>query len=365
MPDSSGFAVINFGDTPPTVVMMPGPAGVMATGDNMVDCYGKLAAVGSYAGDSVTLFDIASPAAPVKIGTVEGINFQIGSISTDGSYVLVGEMERSSVALIDISDPAWPQILSYYDCAGQLNIITNVALRSPTAVVSGHNRALVLGCKNRRVGPADTITYDATGPSDFDGTTAAVASDHGIRAYAVFGSSNVPRGWDTTDLPVLPVGATSVAVAEIPGGGYFVAAGGIGSFTVFAYPPNSPSASIETPLQPGMSSMGTAVKFLNNPAIAPYLAVANLTESDGVFVSVYLIQVETGLPQTVISFVTPIPVAQVAAMTTEGYLRPPLPTLGITAFKPPGWLEKISRHRRLLVPGWLEKILQHRRLPIR
>ncbi len=336
------FAVINFGNTPPTVVMTLG-----FKSGNVVDCYGTLAAVGEYAGSSVALFDISVPASPVKTGTAVETSFQIGSISTDGSYVLVGEMEGSRVALIDISNPARPYVLSVSDCAPNLNIISNVAFRSPTAVVSGDNRAVVLDFKNPRVGAvAVPITYNATGPSDFDGTTAAVAFFGGIYAYAVSGNT-------TTELTQVPYreSAASVAVAEIPGGGYFVAAGGMGSFTVFAYPPNSPSGSITTSLQAGMSSTGTAVKFLNNPAIAPFLAVANLTAS-GVFVSSYLIQVETGGPQgPVISFFTPIPVAQVPLPTA--YVPTLSITLGITAFTPRRrywWFQWI--------PGWLEKILQ-------
>jgi hypothetical protein len=44
-----------------------------------------------------------------------------------------------------------------------------------------------------------------------------------------------------------------------------------------------------------MTSNETAVKFLNNPEIAPVLALANVTPS-GVSVSTYLMQAETGLP---------------------------------------------------------------------
>jgi hypothetical protein len=133
-----------------------------------------------------------------------------------------------------------------------------------------------------------------------------------------------------TELTVVPYteATGSVAVAEIPAGGYFVAASGVESFTVFAYPPGFPSGSIETSLTSDISSPGIAVKFLNNPAIAPFLAVANVTAS-GVFVSYYFIQLETGGPKgAVISFFTPIPVVQVALSTAY------VPTLGITAFTP-------------------------------
>ena len=348
-PGSPEFAVINFGNTPPTVVMTPG-----FDNGNVVDCYGTLAAVAENSGYSVALFDISAPASPVQTGTVQ-TGFQIGSISIYGSYVLTGELSGSRVSLIDISNPASPYVLSVSDCAPQLNIISSVALRSPTltnvaprltAVVSGNNNSVVLYFEDPPVGAVPApLLYNAW-PSDFDGWTAAVANapiaPGGIQTYAV--SGNIAH-----ELNLVPYreATGSVAVAEIPAGGYFVAASGAaGSFTVFAYPPDFPSGSIKTSLQADISSPGTAVKFLNNPAIAPFLAVANVTASD-VFVSYYFIQLQTGPQGTVISFFTPIPVAQVALATAY------LPTLGITAFTPRWRFWPIPWP----IPGWLWKIL--------
>src|SRR5579862_8845406 len=142
-PGSSKFAVVNFSNTPPSIVMTPG-----FSSGNVVDCYGTLAAVGEYGGNSVAIFDISTPASPVQIGTVtgtteSGFGWQIGSISTDGAYVLVGELSGSRVAMIDVSSPASPYLVSVSDCAPSLNIISSVALRSPTAVVSGDNAAVI------------------------------------------------------------------------------------------------------------------------------------------------------------------------------------------------------------------------------
>ena len=325
-PGNSDFAVINFSTTPPTVVMAPG-----FDGGNVVDCYGTVAAVAGYSGVSVALFDISWPETPVQTATLE-TGFQIGSISIYGSYVLTGEFNGSRVSLIDISDPANPYVLSVSDCAPSLNIISSVALRSPTftgdapkltAVVSGDNNSVILYFGDSTAGTvAAPLLYNAW-PSDFDGWTAAVANaGGGIHTYAVAGN-------DATQLPVVPYTylTGSVAVAEIPSGGYYVAAGSQSEFTVFGYPQNYPSGSIKTVLPGDISSTGTAVKFLNNPAIAPFLTVANVIES-GVFVYFYFLQVETGGPKTVVSFFTPILETQVALST--GYL----PTLGITAFTP-------------------------------
>jgi hypothetical protein len=106
-------------------------------------------------------------------------------------------------------------------------------------------------------------------------------------------------------------------------------------------------ASIETSLSNQTNSV-TVVKFLNNPAIAPYLAVANNVES-GLSVSTYLIQVTTGL-NTNVSFFMPILSVPVPLATAS------LPTIGITAFTPawrfpawwpggwwPGWLAELLR----------------------
>jgi hypothetical protein len=337
-PGNPQFAVINFSNTPPTVVMQPG-----FQNGNVVDCYGTLAAVGALSGLEVALFDISVPASPVQTGSVQ-TGFQIGSISIGGSYVLTGELNGSRVSLIDISNPASPEVISVSDCAPTLNIISSVALRMPIAVVSGDNNAVSLDFADPAVGSLPgSILYNASGASDYDGSTAAVASGPDIFTYA-FSSSGITQLAQVT----VTGGFGSVAVAEIPAGGYLVAAGGVGSFTVYAYPSDNVSGKTATTLHNGVPSNGTTVKFLNNPAIAPFLAVANVTTS-GVFVSYYFIQVESGGPQgTKVSFFTPIPVIQVALATAYG------PTLGITAFTP---------KRRFWpfpwpIPRWIENILK-------
>jgi hypothetical protein len=334
-PGSPKFAVINFSNTPPTVVMTPG-----FDNGNIVDCYGTLAAVAENSGYSVKLFDISTPASPVQVGVVK-TGFQIGSISIDRKYVLTGEFEGSRVSLIDISNPASPSIVSVSDCEPTLNIISNVALRSPTAVVAGDNNSVALYFADPSVGAVPApILYNASGPSDYDGTTAAIGAGGGITTYALSGNA-------ATELTTISygAGAGSVAVAEIPAGGHMVAAGGVGTFTVFAYPSPGEKGHLATPLQKGIASTGTVVKFLNNPAIAPFLAVANVV-AGGVYVTQYFTQIETGLPGTNVSFFTPIPEAKLALATAY------LPTLGIAAFTPK------RRFFPFPIPGWLEKILQ-------
>ena len=60
-PGVTDFAVVNFGNTPPSVDMVSG-----FDGGNMVDCYGTLAAVGAYDGTVVLLFDISDLDGPFR-----------------------------------------------------------------------------------------------------------------------------------------------------------------------------------------------------------------------------------------------------------------------------------------------------------
>jgi len=329
-PGNSKFAVINFGSVPPTVVMMDGPGS-----GNVVDCYGTVAAVAANSGKLIWLFDISAPASPVQIGTLQA-PFLIGSISIYGSYVLVGELFGSRVALADFSNPAIP--FGITDCQmANLDNIISVALRSPTPTVEPPLTAVVSGLENDTVfvyyedlsegapiGVAVSIRQNAW-PSDFDGWTAAMMSGGSIYTYPVSGNS---VSHPTTIASGEPLG--SVAVAEIPAGGQFVAASGTGSFTVFANPTGFPIGSIKKSLPSYIGSPGIAVKFLNNPAIPPYLAVANVTQSD-VSVSYYSIELETGRPQgSVVSLIEPsnsvVPVTLLPSL---------VPTLGITALTPP------------------------------
>ena len=107
--------------------------------------------------------------------------------------MLTGELSESRVSLIDISNSASPYVLSVSDCAPLLNIISSVALRSPTlthvkprltAVVSGDNNSVALYFEDPAIGAVPVqILYNAW-PSDFDGWTAAVANaDGGINTY--------------------------------------------------------------------------------------------------------------------------------------------------------------------------------------
>ena len=53
-----------------------------------------------------------------------------------------------------------------------------------------------------------------------------------------------------------------------------------GFYTIQAYPDEWPSGNLDGPvLEKSPASEATVVRFVNNPAIAPYLTVANVTVS--------------------------------------------------------------------------------------
>lgn len=341
-PGSPEFAVIDFGNKPPTVAMTAG-----FENGNIVDCYGTLAAVGSYANAySVTLFDISNPASPVAVkGGTLTTAFQIGALSMNDTYLLIGEYNGSRVQLFNIGKPGSPYPLSISDCAPSLNIISAVAIRNSDAVVSGDNNSVYLNFYDPASGAVPLpLLYNATGPSDYDGWTAVVATSAAVTAYSVSGNTANQLS-EITHLSVFG----SVAVAEIPEGGYYNAIGGAGSFTIYCYPSGSARGSIKTDVQKGTTSLGTYVKFLNNPAIAPFLAVANLTAA-GIQVSYYFLETETDPPESsTVTYFTPVPTAEVTKLSTAYPV-----TLGITAFTPKPRIPPFP----FPVPKWLQKILE-------
>lgn len=358
--NSPEFAVIDFtGPTPSSVMVGASPGG------NVVDCYGTLAAVGDCTSGTVTIFDISNPASPTKRNTVNTGLSGIGAISVDGSNILAGENNGSQLALIDISNPASPIVKSVYSQGAWLGTISTVAIRGTNAVVGGTDGFGVFDYSNpampQAVGYESSINVYLSGQvlADFDGVNAAVISgapppdSFEVPPTYIYGIS----GGAASPLPSLSNSnlPTSVAIAEIPSGGYFVAAGGENLFWINSFPINpQPSTTYQSnSLAPNTGDTVVAVKFLNNPAVAPFLAVANVT-NDAFYVTEYFILAEErvasdGVLTNVVSVSTPNPVAKVALKAT---LRP---TLGITAFTikpifPPPHLWPL--------PGWLSKLLQ-------
>jgi hypothetical protein len=354
--NSPDFAVIEFTSAAPSSVMVGASAG-----GNVVDCYGTLAAVGDCTSGTVTIFDISHPASPTRLGSVNTGLSGIGAISMDDKNVLAGQNNGSQVALVDISIPRSPTLTIVYSDTSWLGTISTLAMRGTSAVVGGTDNFGVLDFSGHSTPAWQGYLLSGQNLVDFDGVNAAVTTPTAplgstllapnSYVYGISGNSaSGPRAVANSILP------TSIAIAEIPSGsGYLLAVGGQSSFWVSCFPSNPESNPVGTgSLAPNTGDMVVAVKFLNNPAVAPLLAVANVT-NEGFFVTEYFIQVEQvaadhgGLTNS-ISLATPNPVAQVA-------LKPTLnPTLGITAFTikpvfpPPHW--------PFPLPGWLSNILR-------
>ena len=79
---------------------------------------------------------------------------------------------------------------------------------------------------------------------------------------------------------------SSVAIAEIPEGGRYLATADLSSVTIQAFPESVPKASLSFFVpELGVPNAAVALKFLNNPAVAPLLAVANVTNQQGFLVT--------------------------------------------------------------------------------
>jgi LVIVD repeat len=359
--NSPDFAVIDFTSATPTSVMVGASAG-----GNVVDCYGTLAAVGDCTSGKVTIFDISHPASPTLRSSVNTGLSGIGAISMDDKNILVGQNNGSQVALVNISNSNSPTLTTVYSDNPWLGAISTLAMRGTSAVVGGTDGFGVLDFSGHSTPawiayPPSLGNLNLSGQNlvDFDGTNAAVTtpapppgSFQVPNAYVYGISGNIASGPTTVANSNL---ATSIAIAEIPdGSGYLLAEGGEQAFWVSCFPSRPPSKPVgKTSLAPNTGDTAVAVKFLNNPAVAPLLAVANVT-NEGFFVTEYFIQVEQipandgGLTNS-LSLATPNPVAKVA-------LNPTLsPTLGITGFTikliipPPHWWP---------LPGWLWKLVQ-------
>ena len=136
---------------------------------------------------------------------------------------------------------------------------------------------------------------------------------------------------------------SSLAIAEVPAGGYYVALGLFGgTFDIIA---RSDVGNAWQQYQMPVSATGSMVmKFLNNPAIAPFLAVANVTENKKYYVNLDLLLLEgTGSPTVAkIQIMHPVLRTEVTLGSMQN------PTLGITAFEPPPpWWRTIPWSRQI------------------
>jgi hypothetical protein len=344
---SPDVAVIDFTKSPPKTVMV----GASAAG-NVVDCYGKLAAVGDWGSGKVTLFDISDPESPVQIGSVGTGLARVTAISIDDTYVLAAgpnsEGREAQLVLVKIVGPHPPrhppQVVSVFSQTGVTGTqsISGVAIRGGNALSCETFGCLVMDYANAShpsgVGypsSSSTIGLDGQVLGDFDGTNAVITGPptdwNGTQPVNVYLFS-IANGIPTHPPKPLYVGGqllTSVAIAEIPDGGRYLATADLSMVTIQAFPDNLTNASLSFLVpQEGVSNASVAVKFLNNPAVAPLLAVANVTDAHGFLVTANFLTLESDGQTSTIQIGTPIRVATAALAPTLN------PTIGIT-----GWVE--------------------------
>ena len=256
--------VINFENNSPAIASVTGYAG-----GNIVDCYGKFAAVGDAAGGSFTLSNLLLPWSPPWVSTCDTGLSQISAIAIGDTYVLACGMAPSddgtgsvgTVVLVDISNAVVPSVVATYQQLW-LGTPTSCAISGNTGVVGGWmpnevgplcETTSVLatfeytGSGNLRWNTLDTVgDNDLTAPLlsgpllvDYDGamviaTNAQPSGGNGAGAYLYTSASPETTG-------SVGSGSAPVAVAEIPEGGYYVAIGqgysdaGVGGSTPFRH----------------------------------------------------------------------------------------------------------------------------------
>jgi hypothetical protein len=337
---SPDFAVIDFTKSPPTSVLV----GASAAG-NVVDCYGKLAAVGDWGSGTVTLFDISNPETPLVRGSVGTGLSRVTAISIDGAHVLAAgpntKAGEAQLVLVSIANPLSPQAVSVYSHTGVTGSesISGVVIRGANALSCQSYGCLVMNYAHAShpsgVGypsSSSTIGLDGQVLGDFDGTNAVITAPpsdwNGTQPVNVYLFS-IANGIPTAPKPLYVGGnlLSSVAIAEIPEGGRYLATADLSSVTIQAFPESVPKASLSFFVpELGVPNAAVALKFLNNPAVAPLLAVANVTNEQGFLVTSNFLVLESDGQTSTLQRATPIPVAKVGLAPTLN------PTLGIT-----GW----------------------------
>lgn len=338
---SPDFAVIDFTKTAPTSVLVGA-----SSGGNVVDCYGKLAAVGDWGSGNVTLFDISNPGKPLIGASVNTGLSSVTAISTDGAYVLAaGPKSKSDAALvlISIANPKSPQVVSTYNKTGITGTesISGVVIRGGNALSCQTYGCLVMDYSNASHPTGDgypssssRIGLNGQVLGDFDGTNAVITATpsdwDGLEPVDIYLFS-ISNGIGTQPPKSLPMGGTlftSVAIAEIPQGGRYVATATLSGVGIQAFPEGLPNTSTGFFVpELGQPNATVAIKFLNNPAYAPLLAVANVTNEHGFLITSNFFVLESDGQTSTLQRATPNPVAKVGLAPTLN------PTLGITGWR--------------------------------
>jgi PEP-CTERM motif-containing protein len=331
---SSEVAVIDFSAQPPSSIMLtPGTD----TG-YVVDCYGSLLVTGGHTSGNVNVYSILDPGTPALSGSVYTGLSRLTAISTDGAYVLAGgtitSPAQTAIVLVSIADVNNPKVVSTYTDFSMPSI-SNVVIRYPKALACGPYDAPAvyyrhLHASSTGFGPVTGLALNDQVMGDFDGWNAAITSGPDLNGlFPPIGVFSMKDGYLALPGTLLDNIGTlaSLAIAEVPEGGYYVALGMFdGSFGIITQSDVGNAWNLSQ--MPKSGSGNVLVKFLNNPAVAPFLAVANVIEGNKYYVNLDFLFLEgTG---------TNVAKLQISVLKTEVTLGSMQnPTLGITAFEPP------------------------------
>jgi hypothetical protein len=205
-----------------------------------------LAAVGAYQQTTVWIYDVSNPANPTIQITLDrglGAGNGVGTLSLDGTNLLLGQFDRPSVVLLDITTGDVLASCAVNDFSGG---ITALALQGNTAIVSGLDNFDVLNYDSSAgtqtpmpyapdVNNGD-IHFNGAVTCDFDGSNAVLGNtdDHDEGHVYALRIVNGAVGALVGDL-ACPSGVSSVTVS-----GNQVAAATIGEISVALLSLNSP-----------------------------------------------------------------------------------------------------------------------------
>jgi hypothetical protein len=294
----------------------------------VVACSGKFAAVGAYKQSSVWIYDLSNPASPTiqnTLNTTLGAGNGIGTLSLDGTNLLVGQFNGPSVVLLDINTGAVLATGTVGDFPGG---ITALALKGKTAIVSGLDNFDVLNYDSTHGKLTPTpyvgeINFTGNVTCDFDGSTAVVGYTD-IDGLGYVYSFSIADGAVVPGTPVQYGAMTGVSSLTISG--KQVVAGSIGELLVILISLGSPHSNGFVSVDNSDGLPGAVVKFYGNSN----LAAAN--NNGVIFFS---------------SRAWPNP-TQFGAATGFGLSKDGFTTVGFT---------EVEQFRVLPIPPWMQPVL--------
>jgi hypothetical protein len=200
-PASTTFAVIDFTDPANPI----GPVSVNpGIGGTVVDCSGKIAAVGSASTGvgKIVMYDISDPANPAKLGSFTSNFTQLGAIKFDGATVLAGDGNGSQVVLVNATNPSALALISK-PSTGIIGI-SSTGLGAPRGIVSGPNSSTMDIISGIPANPTPPVSFNPNNgiglTTDLSGILSAVGSKNGGTVKLVNVSTPAVTGSQATTL---------------------------------------------------------------------------------------------------------------------------------------------------------------------